>query len=98
MCSSRYYRSKFTKQQNDVCNQLRAENFRNQPRRESYTNHHWTHVIAKSESWKRKNTVKISDIVPNLMDVNKVLDKLEQEIKELVAETKILREKEGTKS
>ena len=98
MCSSAYHKSKMYKQQKEVCEQLRAENFKNLPRRESYTNHHWTHVVQKSETWKKKNTVKITDIVPHAKNLNKVLDNLERDVREMAEKNKRLKEKEAKKS
>ena len=86
------------KQQKEVCDDLRATNFRNQPKPESFTNHHWTHVVIKSETWKHKNPVKISQIVPFAKDINKELDKLEKEMKELIHRTRNLKEVEKQNS
>ena len=48
LCLSSYHRSRMNRKQLTTCSQLRSDNFRNRPHPESYTNHHWTHVVMKT--------------------------------------------------
>ena len=69
-----------SKKQLEACNTLHRESWINRPKIESYTNHHWVHVVMHEEDWKEKPSVHIKKIVPNLKNVNKVITGLKNRV------------------
>ena len=81
MCTSTFHLSRMFKQQKAACDDLKGRKFMNTARKVSYTNHHWVHVVMKSESWKKKSLIPIKSIVPNIKNLTEVLNNLENEYK-----------------
>ena len=48
-----------------LCDWHEETKWRNNPGPESYTNHHWFHVVFKDDAWKQTNTFHIDSLVPN---------------------------------
>ena len=82
-CTSRQYTSKMTKKQLAACYTLQRERWINRPKKQSFTNHHWVHVVMNEEEWKEEKTkVHIKKIIPKhqFKNVTKVIANLKSRV------------------
>ena len=63
-CSVRSYKTLNAKQQR-ACERVVKKEYKNEVDVDSYMDHMWIHVSLLGSDWKRKNTVKLHDVMPS---------------------------------
>ena len=78
-----------TKQQKNTCAKLDQDNWDNNPSKNSYTDHHWVHVIMNENGWKEKQYIRIQDIVPHRKNIAALIAKFKLKVDAKKSNTKL---------